>query len=50
MFHGLWLIMALILAVSLSLYLVVMAVLVTAYLLFCGPYYQAHYNKLIFHL
>ena len=37
MFHGLWLIMALILAVSLSLYLVVMAVLVTAYLLFCGP-------------
>ena len=38
MFHGLWLIMALILAVSLSLYLVVMAVLVTAYLLFCGPY------------
>ena len=30
MFHGLWLIMALILAVSLSLYLVVMAVLVTA--------------------
>ena len=36
MFHGLWLIIALILAVSLSLYLVVMAVLVTAYLLFCG--------------
>ena len=38
MFHGLWLIIALILAVSMSLYLVVMAVLVTAYLLFCGPY------------
>ena len=38
MFHGLWLIIALILAVSMSLYLVVMAVLVTAYLLFGGPY------------
>ena len=38
MFHGLWLIIALILAVSMSLYLVVMAFLVTAYLLFCGPY------------
>ena len=41
MFHGLWLIIALILAVSMSLYLVVMAVLVTAYLLFCGPQGQA---------